>query len=198
MRIFVSVCALLSVLGLSGMVCATPSQWSVNGHWYEAISGEYTWVEAKAEAEARTLYGVSGHLVTLTTIEETDWVWNFQSGLDKYWLGGYRVDDNGTQGYFEDDTWAWVTGEEWDWTNWAPGRPNDYYGGNPPEDSLNFHNNGNGTWNDAPSNDDHDLGNVFGYIVEYEQPIPNPEPGTILLFGSGLVGLAGARRRFRR
>jgi|OpeIllAssembly_1097287.scaffolds.fasta_scaffold325091_1 hypothetical protein len=44
----------------------------------------------------------------------------------------------------------------------------------------------------------YDVNDPFGKGQDYGQPIPNPEPGTMILFGSGLVGLARiARRRAR-
>ncbi len=190
-------CTMLFIFGFVGSASSSPSLWVENGHWYEAIDGAYTWAEAEGLAGSMLFNGVLGHLATLTSAAENDFVWSLDNDLYKYWLGGYRVSDNETPDP-QDDIWGWITGEPWEWTNWAPGYPNEYYGGNPPENRLNFYHNGTGTWNDAPLTQE--IPHEFGFIVEFENdyqasPIPNPEPSTLLLLSSGAFWLSRLRKR---
>lgn len=75
---------------------------------YEVIRGLYTWEQAKADAQAR-----GGHLATITSEEE----WNtikeqLGSALEgRLWLGASDA---------QQDTWEWVTGEPWSYTQWNP------------------------------------------------------------------------------
>ncbi|BCO09155.1 hypothetical protein GF1_15310 [Desulfolithobacter dissulfuricans] len=48
-----------------------------------------------------------------------------------------------------------------------------------------------GEWNDAPDI----VAGIYGVV---EVPAPVPEPGTMLLFGSGLFGLVGYNCRSRK
>lgn len=83
-----------------------------SGHYYRivAVSG-YTWLEAKAECEK-----MGGHLATITSQGEQEFMEEFNSNNFSLWIGGYRDDS---------DTWYWVTGESWEYTNWGEGEPND-------------------------------------------------------------------------
>ena len=103
-------------------------QWSVNGHYYEAVlvpSG-INWNNADAQAKA-----VGGHLVTLTSAAENNFVYGLVSADDIYWnaedwgtglgpwIGIYREGGHG-------DKWLWVTGEPVTYQNWAPSEPNSW------------------------------------------------------------------------
>ncbi|NBS50279.1 MAG: hypothetical protein EBS97_06700, partial [Verrucomicrobia bacterium] len=86
---------------------------------YQIIPGNFTWEQAKADAEAR-----GGHLATITSEAE----WNFvrtvlsddfsaayESGAD-IWLGGSDLKVEGQ--------WEWVTSEIWGFHDWRTGQPN--------------------------------------------------------------------------
>jgi len=176
---------------------AAPIQWSDNGHWYDVV-----WVEAGLDwEEARDLANASGgHLVTLTTPEENLFVWNFLNDslaegtrYKSYWLGGYQNDLSSEP----NEGWVWVTDEVWDYTHWHPSEPNDGTLAN--QNYLHFWDTQIGEW------DDMDNGrHVGGYVIEYEPdyaqgaPVPTPEPSTIFLFASGLIGLAGFAMKNKR
>lgn len=118
---------------------------------YEIISERnLTWEEAKQKCEE-----AGGHLVTITSQEEMDYIYEtLDIGNGRYWIGAYRDDDS---------NWMWVTGEEWDYTNWNEGEPND---------SSNVKSNENRavTWSQGKWNDlnEENTSEQYGYICEWD------------------------------
>jgi hypothetical protein len=78
------------------------------GCYYLVTTSSY-WADARASCA-----GAGGHLVTMTSQAEADALEDLGALL---FLGACDADTEGT--------WAWVTGETWDWTDWRPGEPND-------------------------------------------------------------------------
>ena len=186
---------------------AAPVEWTVNGHYYEAVpgtvvvpsSGFASWAEARDQAAAMYYLGMQGHLATLTSQAEDEWVWNnLGVNLERFLLGGYQDPTYGESG--PTDNWQWVTGETWSWTNWDGSEPNNG-NGSYEEDALAF-TNYNGKWNDLPyskSSFNDFSWYIYGYVVEYEPSTsPVPEPSVILLLGLGLLGLAEVKRKIKK
>lgn len=151
---------------------ATPTQYSVNGNWYDAVEGAcgISWSEAKTEAESSSYLGMNGHLATVASQGENDFIVN-TFGVNDYFLGGFQPAGSSEP----NGNWQWVTDEPWVYTNWdTSGEPDNYYRGEygtslypigSPENILQFHR--NNMWNDLP-----DGIYASGYIVEYEgQPL---------------------------
>ena len=85
-----------------------------NNHRYQLFDIGMTWTEAKAYCE-----NLGGHLMTISSPEETDTVLDIfsQSSKQLLWLGGYYDE--------EASGWKWVDDSEFDYTNWddyAPDR----------------------------------------------------------------------------
>ena len=83
-----------------------------NGHTYALYLGmSIPWEEAREYCISQ-----GGHLATVTSQEEHDFVSTMDDGMvHEVWIGGYRDSSF---------VWYWVTDEEWDYTNWQDGEPN--------------------------------------------------------------------------
>ena len=125
------------------------------------------WPTARDEAETRTFVDVNGHLATINSEEERDFIngllltppyWN-EEGV-ALWLGGYQPDESPEPA----GNWQWITDEPWTGSDWHLGQPDDADG----DDNLLVYRLDAGSdagWNDEPGASLH-----VGYIVEYEQP----------------------------
>ncbi len=169
-----------------------PILWPDNGHYYQLIRPNQPdwvhWGTAKDEAATLEWMGVNGHLATVTSQDENDFIEDNFLHSDEFpsvWLGGWQ--DRDDPDYLEPaGGWTWVTDEEWNFVNWAQGEPNDF-GGN--EDALEIYADGSpdetGEWNDAP-------GPV--YVLPYIAEFPVPEPATLSLLALGALQVARRRR----
>jgi PEP-CTERM motif len=120
---------------------------------------------------------------------------NGQDYLNKYvdpekkdlWIGGLQNPGEATANL----GWSWVTGEKWDCESWIASEANDYYDSrwcvSNSEQFLSVKSAFGWGWNDEG-----DLGNISGYITETARV---PEPGTIILMGFGLLGIATISRK---
>jgi hypothetical protein len=161
---------------------AAPVLNPANGHYYDAApSTTANWTDAKAAAEALSHLGLNGHLASITSQQEQEFiVANLPGVTIGYFLGGYQANNI---------DWLWTTSEPFIYSNWFSGEPNNFQGN--AEDYLQFHgflNDGNpiGFWND--------VGNFpsTGYVVEFEAA---PDLGsTAPLLAVGSVVLFAVRR----
>lgn len=106
-------------------VPGSPTLNPANGHYYQLVESNLTWTAAKAAAEAMTFGGAQGHLATITSQSENDFVKSLvnHSTLDWVWIGGLQP--AGCSAPSAAAGWEWVTGEAWSYTNWKGGEPND-------------------------------------------------------------------------
>ena len=171
----------ISFLGTSTLSSGT---WSANGHQYAVIAApRIAWDDASAAAAA--LPGGSWHLATITSEAEQDFVAGLKMSGEAFWLGGFQMPGSSSPA----EGWSWVTGEALSYANWARGEANDHYGAQ-SEQHLTM-------WVKSRAwNDEGNLSNISGFIVESTAPVP--EPGTLALFGLGTVGSAILARRRRQ
>ena len=92
---------------------------SFGGHQYQLIMTGRTWEEAKAYCES-----VGGYLVTITSEQEQNAVYNYIKNLegeDDIWIGL-------TDSHREGDWSHWVTGEKVTYQNWGTNEPDNTHG----------------------------------------------------------------------
>lgn len=103
-----------------------------NGHYYQFFDKTgLNWVQAKEYCEE-----LGGHLVTITSEEEQAFIYDNikNKQMKSYWAGGLKVDSE----------WTWITGEDWSYTNWNSGEPN-----NDSDCEYYLHVLDTGLWNDT-------------------------------------------------
>lgn len=139
------------------------------GRHYQVYAAKgISWTTAEAAAGAATYGGVSGHLVTITSEAEDAFVdmLRSQAYLDRpeAWAGGFQQSGSTEPG----DGWMWINNEGPistpqaplpSYSNWQSGEPNDQHA----EKYLGVGHGGNFGWNDEQA-----LGNIGGYIVEFD------------------------------
>lgn len=146
-----------------------------NGHLYEFVSPTVTWSAAKADAAARSKFGMQGYLSTITSSGENDFI-TLKLAANG-WIGA--SDDytqiNGGATYanqgLSEGKWHWVTGPEsgtqfstgstvfgGQYSNWNGSEPNNS-GGNEHYAQI-FASVNTGKWNDLGTQ-------TMGYVVEY-------------------------------
>ncbi|MBC8354931.1 MAG: hypothetical protein H8E66_23375 [Planctomycetes bacterium] len=202
----------------AAIITTGPYQWQVagggNDHYYmlvmpdspQTTDDNFSWFEARNAAAATIYNGSAGHLVTVTSFGEDEFlrttfeneieIRNYPTSTgDFVWIG---LTDQTAEGNYQ-----WLTGESFSYSNWASTEPNNL--GN--EDFVHIWRRYEGTNQDGWSWNDKQAGpflpdSRWGYIVEFDGPFvaPVPEPTTLaiwsLLSGIGLV--VGHRKRRRK
>jgi hypothetical protein len=128
-----------------------------NGHYYRVIDKSINWNNAKTESESLTYNGQPGYLATVTSAEENEFIVSMTNSY-YHWLGGIQPDGSSEPA----GGWSWVTGENWSYSNWNPGEPNNSGG----ENAL-MYNTYSGGWNDYNG-----ANTCYGYIVEFDSANP--------------------------
>jgi hypothetical protein len=179
--------------GWAQQASAAPQLFGANAYEYVPVSDPFTgvnnaWVTDSTAATASIFEGVHGHLATITSQAENDFLFGLVSGLYAgsagAWLGGKAPE-------------GWLVGPEagqgFTYTKWGGIEPNNagYVWMNI---GSSFRGNAPGYWCD----DSYEQGvpdatwdPVVGYFVEYENV---PEPSTLWLLLAGGLGLAWCRR----
>lgn len=137
-----------------------------NGHWYKAVPNTNGFTPRLATELAKH---DGGYLATISSAQENAFVFSLVNSPEFFSsLNGSGPVLGGRQPVGAPEPvggWYWTTGESWEYTNWAPGRP-DNGNGAYQEDSLEFYsaipNTPAPTWNDQPFDDS----NCGGYVVE--------------------------------
>ncbi|HET9662677.1 MAG TPA: hypothetical protein VFP00_00495 [Burkholderiales bacterium] len=164
-----------STLLLAGLVQAQPVLNPNNDHFYEVVPGNgISWNDASLAAEASFHLGVQGHLATITSAAENQFVDQLrQDALDaadisqaQVWIGGFQAAGSGEPG----EGWQWVNGEgtfpgvdsATPFADWAAAEPNNV-GGSESHLTLGRYGLGGG-WNDEGSAQS----TIGGYVIEYD------------------------------
>ncbi|MBD3346164.1 MAG: PEP-CTERM sorting domain-containing protein [Chitinivibrionales bacterium] len=189
-------------MAFSAMADAISWTWTDDNyvHTYEVYQGDLTWDQAKAEVKS------DWHLATITSQEEQqtlfDAMMDASAAGDEYWLGATQAPQTDEERIADPDAgWSWELDnfgnqEEWNYTNWAVGEPNEWNG--TLENHLGIRKGAdNESFTGWAWNDEHGSSNIRGYVVEKETPVSVPEPSVISLLAMGIfcLGLYGRKKR---
>lgn len=176
---------------------AIPMPFGSNHYEFVEVADPFTgnnnsFATASAAAAASFFNSVSGHLATVTSSEENDFLKSLVSGsfagFTGAWLGGKAPE-------------GWLVGPEagqpFGFTSWGGIEPNNagyaYMDIGSSSTVIGF-----GKWADdsgVQGVPDASADPVIGYFVEYEQTVAVPEPSTLLLLAPYFGGVALRRKR---
>lgn len=116
--------------------CVHCSAATYNGKIYKIFNVSLSWFDAYTYCES-----LGGHLATITSADEQTFVESYMNSLSytkRTLIGAYN----------DGNKWNWVTEEEFDYSNWGVGQPNndknqEYFG--------EINHSGFGLWNDIPA-----------------------------------------------
>ena len=156
------------------------------GRYYEVVlASKSSWESARAAAESRTHQGLQGHLVTIGSLAEDQFVDQLRrqalgrSGSE-LWAGGYQT-ACATTTPEPGCGWLWTNGQPIAptnasslYTNWLDGEPNNLQRKpsrfqRATEDHLAIGLGGAFGWNDEGN-----LANIAGYVIEYGDDLTIP------------------------
>jgi hypothetical protein len=126
-----------------------------DGSVYELKETRLDWKSAKKAARRMVAPGCrSAHLATITSPAEQVVLTDLMAGLfpadppgsKNAWIGGFQPRGE----LSTDQSWHWITGERWVYTNWANSEPNDDNGPGSEQHLEALPRVGDAPWNDAP------------------------------------------------
>ena len=179
----------VSVVDILGVVNAINApkpdvyhRWSGNGHDYAVIfrpdpDESPTFSEAQRIAEEYVVDGRRGHLVTITSQAEQDWLkinminpHRGPEGQRWQWSGFIGLTDNeafgGSESFERDnprsDGWVWITGEPFEYSNWKKTPANGTDRTRSYDSDAGSINTTDWTWRDSYTN-----GKLATFVIEF-------------------------------
>ena len=136
---------------------------TVNGHWYDVVTDNLTWEEAKEACKK-----AGGYLATITSVEEQNLIQKMMEGASGHKNNRYLRELYYLGGTVKDGKVSWITGEETSYPpQWSAGQPDNF---NNEENILTVYSAGSGkiagTWNDMRPDS-----NICGYIMERDPDV---------------------------
>jgi len=117
------------------------------GHYYLHVREGADWMSA-----ARACKDLGGHLVTISSQAENDFVHRTVAKGGNVWIGYSDMQREGE--------WRWVGGKKSRYTNWSPGQPDNHRGG---EHCAHLSRHSWGRWNDNSGD------RKFFFLCEWDQ-----------------------------
>ena len=90
-----------------------------NKNCYNFVDSIGSWALGEAECNDQSWQGVQGHLASIHSKEENDFVARL-ANFQRVWIGGTDIQSEGS--------WTWSDGSVMSYLNWSPNNPNNQGG----------------------------------------------------------------------
>ena len=175
----IATCALVPLSAFGGPSVLDSAINPANGHSYYLLSN-IDWTDAETAA-----VGLGGHLATIRSLAENNWIWNRWGTNRELWIGLHDPVSGDGGGAQHASNFVWSSGETTTFRNWNPGEPNGddfaYMYGKGIEA-------GGPVWNDTV-NVASEIGEPPFYgVAEVETCTPHHATATAVLYNNFVVG----------